>query len=166
MYFFSKLAVEGVRIRQIKSSCCINGTWDPSPVIEFDPHGHMPSIEKHQSTWLKPRNWQQGGYDIVQINVCDKSLRCVQVTRSSSHSFKTEHVEALLNQIKYVLLLDIQHLEIRFLIPTSSLESFVVEKPSYPGLFEEYHVFAKKPASRGKRAPKWTISKSASLTDP
>ena len=48
-----------------------------------------------------------------------------------------------MNQIKDVWEVKIDHLEICVLIPTGRAQVFAVSKPSYSGLFEEYHVFGK-----------------------
>ena len=88
----SKLAGEGLMVKEKNASSLTwtRAVWGPSPVLEIDPHGPKPSIEENASTWLKPNNWQQGGYDFLQINVQEKLVRFVQVTQGQTHSFKTE----------------------------------------------------------------------------
>ena len=145
MWVSSKLAIEGLTVRE-KFGYTITWTtsvWDASPVLEFNARGPKPPIDENKSTWLKPDHWQQGGYDVVQINVRERSLRFVQITQSDSHSFKTEYFVALLNQVKIIWGIQIDHLEICFLVPSQRAQQFVVEKPSYSGLFQGYHVLGK-----------------------
>ena len=145
MWVSSKLAIDGLTVQEKFGNTDTWATcvWDASPVLEFNVRGPKPLIDENKSTWLKPDHWQQGGYDIVQINVQDRSFRFVQVTRSQSHSFKTEYFEALLNQVKIIWGLQIDHLEICFLVPSQRAQHFVAEKPSYSGVFKGYHVLGK-----------------------
>ena len=142
MWIFAKLKDEGLKFQEKTTPATewSDNEWNASSVFTFDPHGRMPAIQRSISTWLKPIKWQQGGYDAVQLNVEKESIIFLQITRSASHSFKTEYFEQLLLQIKHVWGVNIRFLEIYFVVPHLRASDFKIEKPTDSGFFSEYFV--------------------------
>ena len=141
MWIFAKLRVSSLKFREKCDGAWIDSEWKGSVVISFNPLTRMPPILPSEDTWLKPTRWQQGGYDAVQINLREKRVVFLQITRSTSHSFLTDYFTNLLDQIKYVWCQEIKYLAIYFVVPTTRGATFRVEKPSTSGLFSDYFVF-------------------------
>ncbi len=68
--------------------------WDVPNLLEFFEPGDLTSKKINIGDWLIPTRWNQGCYDFLQLN--EKSLRVVQVTRASSHSIKVKYVQDLI----------------------------------------------------------------------
>ena len=116
------------------------GFWPAMRILSFDPLKSQPPILQECGTWLRPLKWMQGGYDVVYVNPGAKAVTFVQITRSNTHSFLTEHFQQLLNIIRWVWRINIEYLDIYFLVPVCRSHTFRVQSPSSVGLFEGYRV--------------------------
>eukprot|EP01126_Amoeba_proteus_P023598 TRINITY_DN2369_c0_g6_i1.p1 TRINITY_DN2369_c0_g6~~TRINITY_DN2369_c0_g6_i1.p1 ORF type:complete len:447 (+),score=84.18 TRINITY_DN2369_c0_g6_i1:437-1777(+) len=87
--------------------------WEAACRIRFDKVQDL-TAPYDENTWLIPNRWNQGCYDAIQI--INKGLRVVQVTRADSHSLKLRYVVELLNEL--VKNNTIEILEIVFVFPS------------------------------------------------
>lgn len=95
--------------------------WKCSPIYELDPT--KPQLADKQQMWLRPRHWNQGGYDAVFIDKEEKLIRFVQVTVREKHEFKDRFFNSLLD--KLVLILgDGYSVEVCFLVPEVMMRDF------------------------------------------
>ncbi len=97
----------------------------------------MPSpILEQSSIWMRPVKWNQGGYDAIFWS--NNTVTFVQVTRGKTHAFKIEFFEQLLKAFTETLGLQIQHVDIYYVVPLSDVESFRISEVSGHGLLEPY----------------------------
>ena len=69
------------------------GNWPDGKIHSFDPSNLDDGILNLQEGWLKPKKWNQGGYDTGLV-------RFVQLTRADEHSFKIEYFSTLLSKLE------------------------------------------------------------------
>jgi hypothetical protein len=119
-----------------------HGVWRRSVSTTFDPEGSLPPICTLQDSWLKPLKWNQGGYDAVFLQPTSKSVTFVQLARSHTHSFKPKYFRKLLDNMKNNWCLNLEFLDICFVVPSSCVNSFYLQGPEPEdfGLFEQYTV--------------------------
>ena len=115
--------------------------------VEFD-HGHLWALfekgdhtkvseemnklvpGKDETRTFKPTSWNQGGYDVVfiEVNRDDPNhvvIRFGQVTKSDSHSLKLKYFDnflALLIAVGYV----VDSVELAFIVPLSKIDTFCI----------------------------------------
>jgi hypothetical protein len=70
----------------------------PKKRIEFLKESELNDEVLTENTWLVPKLWNQGCYDVVQI-LANNSIHFVQVTRSKSHDLKLRYIVQLLNNL-------------------------------------------------------------------
>jgi hypothetical protein len=113
--------------------------------VEFD-HGHLLALfedvdhtkvseemnklvpGKDETRTCKPTSWNQGGYDVVFIEVNREDanrlvVRFGQVTKSDSHSLKLKYFDNFLEFLKaagYV----VDSVELAFIVPLSKIDTF------------------------------------------
>ncbi len=74
----------------------------------FDPKRNLKKLWKSDGTfvvsksrfWLKPVQWNQGGYNAVYIDSENGSVTFVQLTRSHQHDFKMRFFDEVLNNLQ------------------------------------------------------------------
>jgi hypothetical protein len=164
MWVFSKLRVGKLPLKEKSGTTWIAKEWNGSPFIMLNPRGPKPPIS-NGDTWLKPSRWQQGGYDAVHINLGEKRITFLQITRSESHSFLTEHFRLLLDQIKYVWGDEIKYLSIYFVVPTNRASVCKIQSPPSTGLFTEYHVLGDAADSTWRNGSELSHAKICSVDD-
>ena len=84
MWFFASLSHGDVTL--LDESGIVVQVWPQSDVTTLDINT-FPSLEKSR-LWLKPIQWNQGGYDAIFIDKSKALVRLVQVTASDRLSFK------------------------------------------------------------------------------
>jgi hypothetical protein len=95
-----------------------------------------PAVLAHSSIWMRPVKWNQGGYDAIFWS--NNTVTFVQVARGKTREFKVEFFEQLLRAFTETLGLQIQHVDIYYVVPHSNVQSFRISEVSGHGLLEPY----------------------------
>ena len=98
--------------------------WPQCEVRCFDPVNVTTIPEYFQKIWLKPKKWNQGGYDAVYIEKESSLVRFVQVTRADKHIFSMNYFSTLLQKLTQQKIVDVKKLEIFFIIPEAKQSTF------------------------------------------
>jgi hypothetical protein len=143
MWFFAALSEEGVTV--YNSSQNKEVTWPQSDILNFDPNQMNLDLFKSSPVWLKPLKWCQGGYDAVYVDMQKNLLKFVQITRSSTHSFKLNEFAIFLQNFKKVhtkfdvngketTSIEVKALEIYFLVPKKTVREFQINYSQISGM--------------------------------
>ena len=139
MWFFASLRHGGVKL--FDKSDEEFQTWPESYVKTLDINS-FPALPENKGIWLKPRKWNQGGFDAVFITrISDEpsqhqknpsvSVRFVQVTRGRTHSFKIGYFYAFLLDLRDHFVID--QIEIFFLVERANLSTFRIPESQISG---------------------------------
>jgi hypothetical protein len=133
MWFFALLSRRGVTVYDGLGK---EQEWERSQVHTLT---DIPTLPEDRGVWLKPIKWNQGGYDAIFIDKTRGKVRFVQVTRGESHSFKIEYFYKFLFMLqRSSSKLEIETLEIVFLVLKEKIANFKISKVSGQGLLEPF----------------------------
>ena len=77
--------------------------------------------------WLKPKKWNQGGYDAIFIDPSQNLIHFAQVTRGDKHSFKIQYFASFLGALASLnQSFEIKSLEFFFVVQQDKLASFKI----------------------------------------
>ena len=96
--------------------------WEESAYSLFDPL-NVTAQDLHNK-WLKPKKWNQGGYDAVHLH--DGIVTFVQVTRAKKHTLNYSYFQMLVCNL-FHMQYDIKKIEIFFVIPEKQKGTYVHE---------------------------------------
>ncbi|KAE8955184.1 hypothetical protein PR003_g32628, partial [Phytophthora rubi] len=105
MYFFSRIRKGGLVVYEGENEV----HFPQSIVVVADPK-NVPVLPT--KCWLKPKKYNQGGYDAVYIDKEEGLVGFVQVAKSDRHSFLIHHFKALLDSLEETALGKVNKLEI------------------------------------------------------
>ena len=95
----------------------------------------FPSLPTNKGIWLKPKKWNQGGYDALFVDKSRGLLRFVQVTRGSTHSFKIEHFSKFFNALmESPSSFKVKEFEIVFAVDFNKIDDFKISSVTGEGL--------------------------------
>jgi len=124
MWFFAVLRNEGLPVYDLSGRSV---TWPGSSPVNFEVKKMTHETFDASPTWLRPYQWNQGGYDAVYVDKAEGLVRFVQVTRGKTHSFKIGFFyEFLFNLQQIDLDFEIEKLEILYLVPRKNVREFKV----------------------------------------
>ena len=112
MWFFSMLTNCGISFTKEHSQ---RMSWEPSPCMTFDPSA-PPALK--ETIWLKPKAWNQGGYDAVRY-LENKTIQFFQICKANQNTLKLRFFAQLLRKFQEALV-DIESVEIFFVTPTNN----------------------------------------------
>ncbi|KAL3671880.1 hypothetical protein V7S43_002548 [Phytophthora oleae] len=129
LWFFAKLSHGGVECNKV-GQIIPDETWIAvNGLPNFDSNGGIP-LNKSKM-WLAPRMWNQGGYDVVFVEIFDDAgaptvrVRFVQVTRADEHSFKADFFATFLCKLTDSLRGHrFKVVEVYFVVPIRQLDTF------------------------------------------
>jgi hypothetical protein len=132
IWFFANLQNEGIKLYDINDNIV---DIKKSDILNFDPDNlsYIKDIliNSKKSIWLKPLKWNQGGYDVVNVDVNNNIVKFFQITRSSEHSFKLKYFyELMLNFSNYF---ETKTLEIYFIVPKDNILNFNIPNSKVDG---------------------------------
>ena len=123
--FMADLRVAENRKGQItvKDGDGTNENWGVLKYTMFNKPEEIQLQEKPHDEWFIPNNWNQGGYDCVEIttHIDGVVLRIVQVTRGKSHSYKLEYVVQLMTKLKENNKIQFVYLDIVMVHPSGTV---------------------------------------------
>ena len=130
LWLFASLQNGGLELYDTKASHI--ETWPQCGCIEFNPNDTTFPIPE-SSIWLKPLQWNEGGYDAVYV---DNYTRFVQVTRGNVHSFRIWCFYKLLSKFCYIF--ETKRLDICFVVPMDKVSTFKIGPVSGEGLLSQF----------------------------
>ena len=145
LLFFKKVK-QGLTLTYRQGGSRVNQVWMGCPVFLFDANEVMESLPQERAC-LRPINVFQPGYDAVIVNVRAKLVELVQVTISSSHSFKISPFAKALKKLNIPT--KGWKVKVVFIVPPERLEDFEIDTIKNCGALEEY---GWKKGSEGKQA--------------
>eukprot|EP00657_Telonema_sp_P-1_P000764 TRINITY_DN1148_c0_g1_i1.p1 TRINITY_DN1148_c0_g1~~TRINITY_DN1148_c0_g1_i1.p1 ORF type:complete len:277 (-),score=83.43 TRINITY_DN1148_c0_g1_i1:18-848(-) len=97
-------------------------SWTVAKIMEFDTLEGLDLNEIFQDgCWLKPKKFNQGGFDALQLFSGAKEnefgLRVTQITIAKTHSLKLQYVIALLQRVKNETQYKITELDVKMVVP-------------------------------------------------
>jgi len=84
-----------------------------------------------EQDWLIPTRWNQGCYDVVQL--LDKSIRIVQVTRAKSHYLNLTYVHKLIKALVNIRGITIEKIDFVVVVPRQDVLQFRVSESKIVG---------------------------------
>ena len=137
MLFFANLQDVGVTLYDGDSE---KHCWGKSKVNELNvKSGVFPLFPPNTGVWLKPQNWNQGGYDAIYIDKSQSLVRFVQVTSGDAHSFKIGFFATFLETLKNSeQSFEIKTLEIVFVVEHSKFATFHLSTITGQGLLAAF----------------------------
>ncbi|EKX46942.1 hypothetical protein GUITHDRAFT_107294 [Guillardia theta CCMP2712] len=145
LLFFKKVK-QGLTLTYRQGVSRVNQVWMGCPVFLFDANEVMESLPQERAC-LRPINVFQPGYDAIIVNVRAKLVELVQVTVSSSHSFKLSPFAKALKKLNIPT--KGWKVKVVFIVPPERLEDFQIDTIKNCGAMEEY---GWKKGSEGKQA--------------
>ncbi len=113
---------------------------------KFDPK--FPTVETCPiEEWLRPRSFNQGGYDAVYLakhNIVDEvptgTVRFIQCTVATSHDLKLHYCKFFIDAARSSGVFIATHVEFYFVVPADNLNSFTVSSIISPNALEKFKV--------------------------
>ena len=116
---------EQVRVKTFAKRKVSQRKWDVHGILHFEMDDFekatvkrlKESILKH--FWLRPKKWNQGGYDLACLLSVDGKyvLRFVQITAALEHSLKLKFYLELAIDIKQATRIKLENIEIVMMVP-------------------------------------------------
>ena len=106
--------------------------WGEYACSLFDPL-HVTAEDFMCNKWLKPKKWNQGGYDAVNLH--DGIVTFVQVTRAKKHALNYSYFQMLVCKLLYEVYFDVQEIKIFFVFPEAQ-EGIKVKEIDYGSFIE------------------------------
>jgi DNA polymerase III delta prime subunit len=120
MWFFSLVATKGVTLFDKSNNITKWPLSKPRMISEVSAIPNYP-------VWLKPRKWNQGGYDGIYIEKKKGYVRFVQITRAKTHSFKIRYFAEFLRELTTgEHSFEVRDLDIIFIVPKELLSNFKI----------------------------------------
>jgi hypothetical protein len=101
-------------------------SWNVKKRESFHTVDDIKDLQLEDDMWLVPKRWNQGGYDAVQV--LDKKLRFVQITRGATHGLKLHYFSKLIKQVVQMQHI-VENVEVVFVVPFGEKTNF--EKPTH-----------------------------------
>jgi hypothetical protein len=101
-------------------------SWNVKKRESFHTVDDITDLQLEDDMWLVPKRWNQGGYDAVQV--LDKKLRFVQITRGATHGLKLHYFSKLIKQVVQMQHI-VENVEVVFVVPFGEKTNF--EKPTH-----------------------------------
>lgn len=136
MWFFASLRNGGVSIK--KDETIIH--WKEVASVEIFDIDSFQSIPDQEGVWLKPKKWNQGGFDAVfiyQTSNLENIVRFVQITGGKRHCFKIEYFSMVLKGLDNHF--KIHKIEIFYLVEQTKLSTFSIPGYQVTGKTEEVY---------------------------
>jgi len=134
LLFFKKVK-QGLTLTYRQGVSRVNQVWMGCPVFLFDANEVMEGLPQERAC-LRPINVFQPGYDAIIVNVRAKLVELVQVTVSSSHSFKLSPFAKALKKLNIPT--KGWKVKVVFIVPPEMLEDFQIDTIKNCGALEEY----------------------------
>ncbi|KAI3655886.1 hypothetical protein MP638_006820 [Amoeboaphelidium occidentale] len=132
MWFFSLVATKGITLFDKSNKTTKWPRSEPSMISEVS------EIPNYQ-VWLKPRKWNQGGYDGIYIEKKKGYVRFVQITRAKTHSFKIRYLAEFLRELADCNhSFEVKDLDIVFIVPKDLLATFKISGPKSLSGLKDY----------------------------
>ena len=110
LWFFASITNGGFEYMDASEKLC---NWEESDYSLFDPL--QVTAQDLCNEWLKPKKWNQGGYDAVHVH--NGIVTFVQVTRAEKHTLNYSYFQMLVCKLLHELHYDINQIKIFFVIP-------------------------------------------------
>jgi hypothetical protein len=153
MQFFAHLNVDGIVLSD--STGTQKKEFPKSPVQIFDVKALLSvSFPDDSGIWLKPQQWNQGGYDAVYVHKKDQRICFVQVTLADSHSLKLRYFRKFTNmlmQMKDSKGFEVKTLEIVFIVGKGKIDSLKISPVTGKGALAAFGWIHSKEAERVER---------------
>jgi hypothetical protein len=135
--FFAKLAKYGVKLYDADDK--IEKQWAPSVCSIFDPQlNEFPEFPDKEAIWLKPKKWNQGGFDAVFVDRKIGGVCFLQITKGTSHDFNLyyfrQFFESLVNSNQSF---EVKDLQVLFVVEKDKFKDFQVNV-KHPGLLTAF----------------------------
>jgi hypothetical protein len=95
-------------------------SWNVKSRESFHTLGDIEGLQLEDDMWLIPKRWNQGGYDAVQV--LDKKLRFVQLTRAATHDLKLDYFSLLIKEVAKTRV--VEEVEVVFVVPCNAKVEF------------------------------------------
>ena len=137
MLFFARLAKDGVTLQKVDKE---KMEWKQSSVLVVDiKEGKITKFPENEGIWLKPKQWNQGGYDAIYIDKHNGLVRFVQITNDETRSLKIECFAGFLDTLRdSKVSFEIKTLEIVFIVELTKLEKFSISTITGQGLLKSF----------------------------
>jgi hypothetical protein len=133
-FFFSTLRKNGIELYEREGDEPYL-KWHKAEYKSVDTKlGVFPPLSHADGVWLKPIDWQQGGYDAIYIKKSEGLVQFFQVTRGEKRSFKIEYFAKFASLlIDLDSTFEVKKLDIFFVVEMGKLEAFKVGTVSGEG---------------------------------
>ncbi|KAL3662205.1 hypothetical protein V7S43_013004 [Phytophthora oleae] len=114
-------------------------TWNQSVSTILVTDG-IPAFSSAEPVWIRPKKWNQGGYDAIMVCKRTQYVRMVQVTSAHKHSFRIDHFYKWLDMLsKSSQGFTVKKLEIFFVVEQEKLSAFGFGNVYGEGLLAPFH---------------------------
>ncbi|EGZ19812.1 hypothetical protein PHYSODRAFT_298212 [Phytophthora sojae] len=127
-WFLSMLKTEDIRFQQERFSVLRGGVWKRSDVVFFDPSNSSIDIDLEYAICVTPVQWNEAGYDAVFVDMPNRLVRFVQVTRADYHRYDHRYFIEFLG--KLIAQQDDQLSDFRRPVTTLAFKENVIQVPS------------------------------------
>ncbi|KAE8882915.1 hypothetical protein PF003_g32855 [Phytophthora fragariae] len=131
MYFFARIRKGGLVVYEGENVV----EFPQSIVVVVDPT-NLPVLPT--KCWLKPKRYNQGGYDAVYIDKDEGLERFVQVAKNDRESFLIHHFKVLLDSLEKTALAAVNKLEIFCAIEKQKMPNFAYSTVMGQGHLEKF----------------------------
>ncbi|CAH0476302.1 unnamed protein product [Peronospora belbahrii] len=134
MAFFISLRHGGLEI--FDESNNIVDKWEQATVVDSD---GVPELKNDGPVWIRPLQWNQGGYDAIMVCKQTRFVRMVQITCASTHTFRIDYFYSWLKKLSETNgSFNVDKLEIVFVVAKDSLQNFTISNATGQGLLEAF----------------------------
>jgi hypothetical protein len=142
MWFFAKLQCEALSL--CGTSECESQSFPKVDVREFDASQILTSYilkASDSGIWLRPKQWNNGGYDAVYINTKEGQVCFIQLTLATKHSLKLEYFHKFLSHLTKLnppFAFTVKTLKIIFVGQKDNIKDLTIQDVSGEGLLKSF----------------------------